>query len=262
VWVGLDLAGETLGDAIPLLAEVGSASVAVCSSSPRPLGPFEYNVSAMDVSAVARWRVVCLLMLGAFLGLSGMVYAVGLLPGDVAVHGEILEARGTLAHAAARWFDYGGKWVVLVPAMLLLFAWSPTARRHWWLWCAIMPIGGALEQLFKFLVARPRPRGVNWGFPSGHVTAAATFAVLLLYVLSREPASPRVRVSLIVLAAALVGTVGYARIILNAHWPSDVLGGVLLGGGCAAAGAWWDSARGGKPAESARAADGAVGARG
>ncbi|HKX03325.1 MAG TPA: hypothetical protein VJX71_12555, partial [Methylomirabilota bacterium] len=132
----------------------------------------------MDVSAVTRWRVLCLLMLGAFLGLSGVVYAVGLLPGDAVLHGEILEARGSLAHAAARWFDYGGKWVVLAPAMLLLFAWSPTARRHWWLWCAIMPLSGALEQLFKFLVARPRPRGVHWGFPSGHVTAAATFAVL------------------------------------------------------------------------------------
>ena len=249
MWVGLDLAA-------------GSAQVALGSGSPRPLGPFEYNVNAMDVSAVTRWRVLCLLMLGAFLGLSGVVYAVGLLPGDAVLHGEILEARGSLAHAAARWFDYGGKWVVLGPAMLLLFAWSPTARRHWWLWCAIMPLSGALEQLFKFLVARPRPRGLHWGFPSGHVTAAATFAVLLLYVLSREPASPRVRMGLIVLAAALVGTVGYARIILNAHWPSDVLGGVLLGGGCAAAGAWWDSAHGAKPAESRRAADGAVGAPG
>jgi len=205
----------------------------------------------MDVSAVARWRVLCLLMLGAFLGLSGVVYAVGLLPGDAALHGEILEARGSLAHAAARWLDYGGKWVVLGPAMLAVFAWSRAARRHWWLWCALMPIGGAIEQLFKFLVGRPRPRGFHWGFPSGHVTAAATFSVLLLYMLSREPVSPRARVTLIVLAALLVGTVGFARVILNAHWPSDVLGGVLLGGGCAAAGAWWDSLH----AETPRPAD-------
>ena len=177
-----------------------------------------------------------------------------LLPGDAALHGEILEARGGLAHAAARWLDYGGKWVVLAPAMVALFAWSRAVRRHWWLWCALMPVGGAFEQLFKFLVGRPRPRGFHWGFPSGHVTAATTFAVLLLYAQSREPASARVRVSLIVLAALLVGTVGFARVILNAHWPSDVLGGVLLGGGCAPAGAWWDSLHG----ETPRPVDGAV----
>jgi len=187
-----------------------------------------------------RRSAVTLLVAGVLIG---VVYGVGLLPGDVAIHGELLEARGGLAHAAARWFDYGGKWEVLAPAMLALFAWSATARRHWWLWCLLMPAGGAVEQLFKPLVGRPRPRGVNMGFPSGHVTAAATFAVLLFYVLSRERASPGVRLGLGALAVALVILVGFARVILNAHWPSDVLGGMLLGGGCAAAGAWWDSTR-------------------
>jgi membrane-associated phospholipid phosphatase len=206
--------------------------------------------TAMDASAstVARWRTLALVLLGAFVGMSVVVYTVGLLPGDVPLHREILKGRGTWLHAIARWVDYGGKGLFLAPALLLLLVWSRAARRHWWLWCTLMLAGGAIEQLFKFLVGRPRPRGVNWGFPSGHVTAAATFAVILIYILSRERVSPTTRRVFLVLAVILVAAVGFARVILNAHWPTDVLGGALLGAGCAAAGAWWDARRPGTPA--------------
>jgi undecaprenyl-diphosphatase len=196
----------------------------------------------MDPTVVARWRAFSLVMLGAFLGMSVVVYAVGLLPGDGSLHREVLLARGTLAHAVARWTNYGGKWEFLLPAMVVLLTWSSIARRRWWLWSGIIPLAGGFEQLFKLVVGRPRPRGVNWGFPSGHVTAVATFAVLMLYLLSRERVSPAARMALLAASVALVGSVGYARIVLNAHWPSDVLGGIFLGAGCAAAAAWWDAA--------------------
>jgi membrane-associated phospholipid phosphatase len=195
----------------------------------------------MDPATVARWRTLSLILLGAFLGMSAIVYGVRLLPGEADLQQEIIGYRGTPIHAVARWLNYGGRWQFLAPAMLLLLACSPVARRRWWLWCGLLPLSGGIEQLFKFLVGRPRPRGVNWGFPSGHVTAAATFAVLLVYVLSRERVAPAARVPLLLLGVLLVGSVGFARVILNAHWPSDVLGGILLGAGCAAAGAWWDA---------------------
>jgi undecaprenyl-diphosphatase len=195
----------------------------------------------MDPATVARWRTLSLILLGAFLGMSAIVYGVRLLPGEADLQQEIIGYRGTPIHAVARWLNYGGRWQFLAPAMLLLLACSPVARRRWWLWCGLLPLSGGIEQLFKFLVGRPRPRGVNWGFPSGHVTAATTFAVLLVYVLSRERVSPAARVPLLLLGVLLVGSVGFARVILNAHWPSDVLGGILLGAGCAAAGAWWDA---------------------
>lgn len=195
----------------------------------------------MDAATVARWRTLSLILLGAFLGMSAIVYGVRLLPGEADLQQEIIGYRGTPIHAVARWLNYGGRWHFLAPAMLLLLACSPVARRRWWLWCGLLPLSGGIEQLFKFLVGRPRPRGINWGFPSGHVTAATTFAVLLVYVLSRERVSPAARVPLLLLGVLLVGSVGFARVILNAHWPSDVLGGILLGAGCAAAGAWWDA---------------------
>lgn len=205
--------------------------------------PPGYKVIGMDRSIATRWRVICLVMLGAFLGLSAVVSATGLLPGDAVVRQEILEGRGTLWHAVARWANLGGEWVVLAPAMLLLLLLSPAARRHWWLWCSLPIVAGGLEHLFKVLVARPRPRGFHWGFPSGHVTAAAAFAILLVYLMSRERLRPAWRLTVQALAVALIVAVGFARIILDAHWPSDVVGGFLLGTGCAAAGAWWDASR-------------------
>ena len=132
---------------------------------------------------------------------------------------------------------------MLVPATLLLLALSRAARRHWWLWCAIMVASSLLEHGFKFMVGRPRPSGFSLGFPSGHSTAAATFAVVLVYIVTRERLTPAQRHGIQALAVALMALVGWARIVLHAHWPTDVLGGFLLGAGCAAAGAWWESTR-------------------
>ena len=197
----------------------------------------------MEHGAAANWRLVCLLTLGAFLGLSVAAFATGLLPGDLALRQELLEQRAGLAEQLARVVNQVGTWHVLVPATVLLFALSRAARRHWWLWCAIMLGSSLLEHSVKFIVGRPRPSGFSLGFPSGHSTAAATFAVVLIYIVTRERLTPGRRHGIQAGAIALMALVGWARIVLHAHWPTDVVGGVLLGAGCAAAGAWWESTR-------------------
>ena len=61
--------------------------------------------------------------------------------------------------------------------------------------------GAAVENAWKALVARPRPEGPAYGFPSGHAAAAAVFAVVALYLSTRArmgaaaPGRPRARSS-------------------------------------------------------------------
>jgi membrane-associated phospholipid phosphatase len=197
----------------------------------------------MHRDTASTWRLVCLLTLGAFLGLGVTAFATGLLPGDLDVRQALLEQRSDLAYHVARVVNEAGTWRVILPATLLLFFLSRAARLHWWLWGATMLAGAMIENGIKILVGRPRPSGFSFGFPSGHTGAAATFAIIVVYIVSRErlPALPRHVLQ--ALALVVMVLVGWARIVLGAHWPTDVLGGFLFGAGCAAAAAWWESVR-------------------
>lgn len=192
----------------------------------------------------AAWRLLFLVMAGAFVGMGIAVFLAGLLPGDLSVRYGLVREEGSPLYPLARIVNVAGTWRVLLPASLILFACFAAARRRWWLWSGVFLASGAIEHIVKVLVARPRPSGFASGFPSGHTAAAAVFAVFVVYVVGRSRLSPVARYAVCTLAVTTMVFVGWARIVLRAHWPTDVLGGFLLGVACAAAAAWWDSRHG------------------
>jgi membrane-associated phospholipid phosphatase len=155
------------------------------------------------------------------------VVLAGTPPLDHAVREAVLQAAGPALVAVMRVVNWGGEATVLLPGTLLLYLVFPRARRRAWIWVALMAAAPLAEGGLKFLVARPRPEGTGLAFPSGHATAAAAFFGAVFYLAgSLPPAARRAVRGLAVVAIVLVAT---ARVVLRAHWPSDVLGGIALG---------------------------------
>jgi membrane-associated phospholipid phosphatase len=114
----------------------------------------------------------------------------------------------------------------------------------------VVVIAGAnlTTQLLKTTLEHARHKAFQHGielpwpnsFPSGHTTAAASIAVALLFVV---PATHRFLAG--VLGFGILAAVGVSVVVLGWHYPSDVLGGLLVVGAWSfAALAWLRSRRG------------------
>ena len=134
--------------------------------------------------------------------------------------------------------DSGILWVTLT-AVLLVFR---KTRRVGCVLAAALLIDAVLcNLLLKPLVARVRPCDIltevqllipypdDFSFPSGH-TAASFASVTALWMAGKKQWA---------MAALPVGVlIAFSRMYLCVHYPTDILGGAILGAACGWAGAW------------------------
>ena len=92
-----------------------------------------------------------------------------------------------------------------------------------------------LNQIFKFILQRPRPTEfriideTGYSFPSGHSSTTMCFYGILIYLVLHYAKSDFWRYFLTILFGGWIFMVGISRLWLGVHYPVDVIAGMFLG---------------------------------
>ena len=125
--------------------------------------------------------------------------------------------------------------VILVAGGLLLSRKKPEAI----FLVSLTSLTALANWLLKLLIGRPRPdseliqilgESSGFSFPSGHTAYAVVFYGFIFYLVPRLTRQTAVRRALQSILILLVILTGASRIYLGAHWLSDTLASLLLGG--------------------------------
>ena len=101
-----------------------------------------------------------------------------------------------------------------------------------------MMAAAVLGSVLKPAFHRPRPEPFfdifldSYSFPSGHALGAICFYGTLAAILAGEARKPGARWYILGLSALLIGVIGFSRIYLGVHYPSDVIAGYCVGVFC------------------------------
>lgn len=128
------------------------------------------------------------------------------------------------------WIGGGVQRYIIVAALT-------AALWRWWGWGAALAMGlttlvsAFTSEMLKIYFGRVRPDLVphldsvtSAAYPSGHANNAAVVYILFIMLVpqARHPGWQ-------LAAAAMILLTGLSRIMLGVHWPSDVIGGWMLG---------------------------------
>ncbi|CAN5892755.1 hypothetical protein BH11MYX4_BH11MYX4_33650 [soil metagenome] len=140
-------------------------------------------------------------------------------------------------------FTFMGSPYAVIPVAALVLGWALGKRDHRasLVLVLVLTMTEVLNVVLKHTFVRARPTLFqihqldSYSFPSGHAMAAVACYGIMGVVVARL--APRHRRLLVITLPAFVFLIGYSRVFLGYHWPTDVLAGFAAGGFLVLAGA-------------------------
>jgi len=139
---------------------------------------------------------------------------------------------------AVLFFTFLGTHVFLIPANVLLIVYFLFVKKHRWysIKIPVIALTSLAWMLFlKNLFGRTRPdipllnEAAGLSFPSGHALMSVTFYGLLIHIVWNTVKPNWWKWIVISLLILLILIIGFTRIYLRVHYPSDVFAGFAIG---------------------------------
>jgi undecaprenyl-diphosphatase len=130
--------------------------------------------------------------------------------------------------------------LTLTVVVAVIFLWVNGRRRHAAVLLGTVLAATLVGQLIKSAYNRPRPDLVAYGddfsqssFPSGHSEIATVVWMTLALIIASLERTRIGKATAFVVCGFISLTAGATRVYFGVHWPSDVLGGWIIGSGWA-----------------------------
>lgn len=203
-------------------------------------GPEVDQGESQRQSEVVFWAALAALAVAA-MAITVLAARVDQFPGDLLILEAIQGLRSAVLDRvmlAATWLGFEPQ-TILVAGIVSIGLWVIGLRRAAVFAFATL-LGNVVGYWLKIAVSRPRPPSElaypglaqnDFGFPSGHALHAALFYGFLAFIVWRCPSSRLWRWAVVVVVGLVTFAIltGVSRVYLGVHWPSDVLGGFLIG---------------------------------
>lgn len=130
-----------------------------------------------------------------------------------------------------------GSGIILIPAYVLILGYLLYKRKFLLaINIGVIAVSGyALVHGLKEFFERARPGSTvidtlkNYSFPSGHTVSAFIFCTLMVYLCSKTNIHLIWKLLIASLIICFAASVAISRVLLNVHYPTDVIAGAALG---------------------------------
>ena len=186
----------------------------------------------------SKWRVcINIISLLVFIGiLLGALYNLGFNSIDFSLNSFMSTIENSLltnlSIAVSFIFDINS--IIIISLILSAYLWVKFSKKDSIFFILTIMLGGGVAYILKDIIQRARPLNslvteTSFAFPSGHATIAVVFFGLLIYLIFKKSKSKNLKLSALLISVFLVLLICFARLYLNVHWFSDVLGGIAIG---------------------------------
>ncbi len=124
--------------------------------------------------------------------------------------------------------------LIIISMIVSIYLWFNNNKKESLFFIVTMLLTSGFIFVIKNLVQRVRPINsiipeTSFAFPSGHVTTAVVFFGLFTYLILIKNKSKSIKSLILSSSMFMIVLISFTRLYLNAHWLTDILGGIAFG---------------------------------